>query len=137
MHLRGCEAQKGFDYSYTSLGGRICHKLQHKYDRVRGVAGIRNMTNSLVLRHVQQGGYFEGHVFRSMSERLEWLKKNERPSSRIICFAKPVGAVRRIIGMLTIITRTLGDKVIDATIETARVEKSKKVKTPLVAYTHG
>ena len=28
-------------------------------------------------------------------------------------------------------------KVIDATIETARVEKSKKVDTPLVAYTHG
>ena len=28
-------------------------------------------------------------------------------------------------------------KIIDATIETARVEKSKKVDTPLVAYTHG
>ncbi len=41
-HQRGCEAQKGLDYSYTSLGDGPCHKLQHKYDRAGGVAGIRN-----------------------------------------------------------------------------------------------
>ncbi len=43
-HQRGCEAQKGFDYSYTMLTDKYCHKLQHKYDRVGGVPGARNKT---------------------------------------------------------------------------------------------
>ncbi len=33
-HQRGCEAPKGFDYSFTTLVDKLCHKLQHKYDRV-------------------------------------------------------------------------------------------------------
>ena len=94
-HQRGCEAQKGFDYSYTTLVDKLCHKLQHKYDRVGGIAGARNKTNSLIAQHIQRGGDFEGRTFRSMSERLDWFEKNKRPYSRMRCFVKPLGAVKR------------------------------------------